>query len=189
MGLDQHRAQITAEWLDTATGEISRARIAPADRGGVRRFAGRFRGQQLEVALEATTGWRFVVEELTTYLLSLSGREARRRVAARVPLAEFALLAALDERGPVSQRTLGERLRKDPADMVRLVDAAESSGLVARSADPSDRRRRLVSLTPEGSAALRSHFAAAGDVEDSLLAPLDGGERRVLHSLLSRLPR
>jgi len=64
MGLDQHRAQITADWLDTATGEISRARIAPADRAGVRRFAGRFGGQALEVALEATTGWRFVVEEV-----------------------------------------------------------------------------------------------------------------------------
>ncbi len=24
MGLDQHRAQITAEWIDTETGEISR---------------------------------------------------------------------------------------------------------------------------------------------------------------------
>jgi transposase len=65
MGLDQHRAQITAEWIDTATGEVSRARVAPADRAGVRRFAARFRGQELEVALEATTGWRFVVEEFT----------------------------------------------------------------------------------------------------------------------------
>jgi transposase len=61
MGLDQHRAQITAEWLDTSSGEISRARVAPADRDRVRRFAARFGGQQLEVALEATTGWRFVV--------------------------------------------------------------------------------------------------------------------------------
>ncbi len=38
MGLDQHRAQITADWVDTATGEVSRARVAPADRTGVRRF-------------------------------------------------------------------------------------------------------------------------------------------------------
>src|SRR4051812_40128266 len=65
MGLDQHRAQITAEWIDTATGEVSRARVSPADRAGVRRFAARFRGEDLEVALEATTGWRFVVEEFT----------------------------------------------------------------------------------------------------------------------------
>ena len=63
MGLDQHRAQITADWLNTETGEVKRARIAPADRVGVQAFLQRFR-VELEVALEATTGWRFVVEEL-----------------------------------------------------------------------------------------------------------------------------
>jgi transposase len=61
MGLDQHRAQITADWLDTDGGELGRARIAPAHRGEVRRFLARFAGQRLEVALEATTGWRFAV--------------------------------------------------------------------------------------------------------------------------------
>jgi transposase len=81
MGLDQHRAQITAEWVDTETGELSRCRISPAHRAGVRRFCGRFRGTELEVALEATTGWRFVVEEL-------------RRVGAVVHLAEPAETAA-----------------------------------------------------------------------------------------------
>jgi transposase len=64
MGLDQHRAQITTDWVDTETGEVKRGRVAPADRAGVRKFLGRFGGQELEVALEATTGWRFVVEEL-----------------------------------------------------------------------------------------------------------------------------
>jgi transposase len=82
MGLDQHRAQITAEWIDTDTGEISRTRVAPADRVAVRRFLGRFAGRQLEVALEATTGWRFVAEEL-------------RAVGAGVHLAEPAETTAL----------------------------------------------------------------------------------------------
>jgi transposase len=82
MGLDQHRSQITAEWLDSATGEVSRARVAPAHREPVRRFLRRFAGPQLEVALEATTGWRFVVEEL-------------QRVGARVHLAEPAETSAL----------------------------------------------------------------------------------------------
>ena len=56
MGSDQHRAQITAEWIDTETGEIARSRVAPAHREPVRRFLARFAGQELEVALEATTG-------------------------------------------------------------------------------------------------------------------------------------
>jgi transposase len=82
MGIDQHRAQITAEWIELETGEIGRARVRPADRTGVRRFLARFAGQQLEVATEATTGWRFLVEEL-------------RAAGARVHLAEPAETAAL----------------------------------------------------------------------------------------------
>jgi hypothetical protein len=82
MGADQHRAQITVKWIDTDTGEISRARVAPADRAGVRSFWPRFRGQKLEVALEATMGWRFVVEEL-------------HAIDARVHLAEPAETAGL----------------------------------------------------------------------------------------------
>ena len=81
MGLDQHRAQITADWVDTDTGEVKRGRVAPADRAGVRKFLGRFGGQELDVALEATTGWRFVVEEL-------------RSVGAEVHLAEPAEASA-----------------------------------------------------------------------------------------------
>jgi transposase len=93
MGLDQHRAQVTADWLDTETGEVKRARVAPADRAGVRRFLERFRERELEVALEARTGWRFVVEEL-------------RRVGAVVHLAEPAETAGL--RGP-KKRAKGDR--------------------------------------------------------------------------------
>ena len=93
MGLDQHRGQITGEWIDTETGEVRRTRIAPADRVAVRRFLSRFRGRGLEVALEATTGWRFVVEEL-------------RRVGAEVHLAEPAETAGL--RGP-KKRAKGDR--------------------------------------------------------------------------------
>lgn len=82
MGLDQHRAQITAEWMDTGTREVMRSRISPAHRAGVRRFCERFRGQELEVALVATTGWRFVADEF-------------RRVGASVHLAEPAETAAM----------------------------------------------------------------------------------------------
>ena len=64
MGLDQHRGQITGEWIDTETGVVQHTRVAPADRAAVRKWLSRFCGRELEVALEATTGWRFVVEEL-----------------------------------------------------------------------------------------------------------------------------
>src|SRR5690242_17103763 len=99
MGLDQHRAQITGDWLETSTGEVRRGRVAPADRAGVRRFLRQFDGAQLEVALEATTGWRFVVEEL-------------RRVGAVVHLAEPAETAA--------RRGNKKRAKNDRADARHL---------------------------------------------------------------------
>jgi len=101
MGLDQHRAQITTEWIDTVTGEIGRARVVPAHREGVGWFLGRFAGQELEVALEATTGWRFVVEEL-------------RRVGAGVHLGEPAATSALrgNKKRPKSDRADAKHLRE-----------------------------------------------------------------------------
>lgn len=93
MGLDQHRGQITGEWIDTDTGEVQRTRVAPADRAAVRKLLERFGGRELDVALEATTGWRFVAEEL-------------RRVGASVHLAEPAETAGL--RGP-KKRAKGDR--------------------------------------------------------------------------------
>jgi MarR family transcriptional regulator, lower aerobic nicotinate degradation pathway regulator len=129
-----------------------------------------------------------MLDELTPYLLSLTGREARRRMAAEVSLPEFALLAALSG-GPASQRELSERLGKDPADIVRLVDAAASRGLLDRAPDPADRRRHAVTLTADGRAELRRMMTAAREVESDLLAPLDAGERRTLYALLAKLPR
>jgi transposase len=108
MGLDQHRAQITAEWVDTASGELSRARVAPADRAGVRRFLERFCGRRLEVALEATTGWRFLVEEL-------------RRVGAVVHLAEPAETAA--------RRGNKKRAKNDRADARHLRELLQAGRL------------------------------------------------------------
>jgi transposase len=85
MAFDQHREQIAFDALDTATGEVRRGRIRPADRLGFRRWLGRFSGREIEAALEATTGWRFMVEEL-------------KAVGAEVHLAEPAETSAL--RGP-----------------------------------------------------------------------------------------
>jgi hypothetical protein len=64
VGFDIHREQVTFDALDDETGEVMRGRIAPADRLVLRRFLASLPAGQVEVALEATTGWRFIVEEL-----------------------------------------------------------------------------------------------------------------------------
>jgi transposase len=64
LGLDQHRQQITFDALDTETGELSRGQIRPGTRTSVRSWLARFQGKEVEAALEATTGWLFLCEEL-----------------------------------------------------------------------------------------------------------------------------
>src|SRR5512133_1754927 len=63
-GLDIHRRQITYDWIDTDSGETCRGQLSPATRTELRAWVARFTGQQADFALEATTGWRFVAEEL-----------------------------------------------------------------------------------------------------------------------------
>jgi transposase len=64
VALDVHRSQVTFKTLDRETGELSRGRIAPATRAELRSWLGRFVGCHVEFAVEGTTGWRFVVEEI-----------------------------------------------------------------------------------------------------------------------------
>ena len=63
--LDVHRSQITYLTVEVGTGEVSRGRISPATRQSVRAWLARFDGvDEVHFALEGTTGWRFVVEEI-----------------------------------------------------------------------------------------------------------------------------
>ena len=63
-GLDIYRRQITYDWIDTDSGETCRGQLSPATRLELRAWLARFTGQQADFGLEATTGWRFVAEEL-----------------------------------------------------------------------------------------------------------------------------
>lgn len=64
-GLDVHRKQITYDYLDTGTGELSCDQVTGADRRQLAEWLGRFAGREdVSFAVEACTGWRYVVEEL-----------------------------------------------------------------------------------------------------------------------------
>lgn len=63
---DVHRSQLTFDYLDSASGEVSAGKVRPATRLALRcwleeRFAGR---DDVAFVVEGCTGWRFVVEEL-----------------------------------------------------------------------------------------------------------------------------
>jgi hypothetical protein len=64
-GLDLHRSQITFRTVDLRTGEVQRGKILPGAREAMREWLDQFQpGTDAHFALEGTTGWRFVVEEI-----------------------------------------------------------------------------------------------------------------------------
>ncbi len=82
-----NRKQITYRALDRDSGELRRGRIAPAARADVRVWLAQFAGYEAEFALEGTTGWRFVVEEIEPdlWLRSSPVRPKRSGTRARRP--------------------------------------------------------------------------------------------------------
>ncbi|CAN5828135.1 hypothetical protein BH23ACT11_BH23ACT11_12920 [soil metagenome] len=64
-GLDVHRKQITFDYIEMETAEVKSGQITPATRENLRHWLSGFPAdKRAAFTLEATTGWRFVVEEL-----------------------------------------------------------------------------------------------------------------------------
>src|SRR5690349_6735085 len=108
---------------------------------------------------------------LTTYLLSRVGKTARGRLGARLAdrglrLWHMAVLAALADFGPHAQRDLATRLHIDPSDVVKVIDDLTAADYTARTRDPADRRRVVVTLTPTGESALTDLTAEAEAVQN-----------------------
>ncbi len=138
------------------------------------------------------TGTPPSLRELTTYLLSRTGKDARTRLAERLAadglrLYHHAALAALADLGPHTQRELAARLRLDPSDLAKAADLLAARGWIDRTRDAADRRRLTLTLTDAGRARLAELHAEARAVQDAVLAPLDPAERAALHGLLLRL--
>lgn len=104
-----------------------------------------------------------------------------------VTTTQFAVLARLMETGPLSQNHLGRATAMDAATIKGVVDRLARLGYVATAADPTDRRRLTVALTPMGEALFHSRFPTALEVSNETVAPLSPEERALLMSLLSRL--
>ena len=113
-----------------------------------------------------------------------------RLTAQRMPLearSDFAVLACLDETGPLSQADLGRILGLDRNNVNGIVVRLDAAALVIREPDPSDRRRNVVTITTAGLARLRALQEHAAAVQAELLAGLGASERDELVRLLDKV--
>jgi DNA-binding MarR family transcriptional regulator len=87
---------------------------------------------------------------------------------------------------PQSQRELARRLHYDPSNINALADSLEDRGLVERRPDASDRRFRLLALTPDGER-LRATLEANLAQPPSFLDRLTPTEQKQLLALLAKV--
>ncbi|MEH0938076.1 MarR family winged helix-turn-helix transcriptional regulator [Micromonospora psammae] len=94
------------------------------------------------------------------------------------PRAHCVLLRARP--GDLTQRQLGELCGIDKTTMVVTLDQLEAAGLARRLPSPSDRRARLVEVTPEGERVLGRAQEIAARIQQEVLAALPEADRAVL---------
>ncbi|WP_137046277.1 MarR family winged helix-turn-helix transcriptional regulator [Pseudolabrys sp. FHR47] len=100
---------------------------------------------------------------------------------------QFAALAKLYETGPSSQNQLGRLIYLDAATIKGVVDRLSVRGFVTALSDPTDRRRRAVTLTDEGRRVTEAALKVAAKITAQTLAPLTATEQRTIATLLKKL--
>jgi DNA-binding MarR family transcriptional regulator len=134
-----------------------------------------------------TTDTAIIASELRGVL----GRLVRRlRAEHRLPLSQGAVLAHLDREGPASVSALAAREGVRPQSMAQTVADLQGAGFLDRRPDPSDGRRQLAELTPEGAEALQAdRRLREGWLAGAIAERLSAGEREVLHQAVGLLRR
>jgi len=96
---------------------------------------------------------------------------------------QLRVMVALDEDKWTSQRALAASMQLDAGNLVAVLDALEKAGHVTRKADPDDRRRHALELTPAGRRLLRRARNAAAAVDDEVLGAFTDDEREQFDKL------
>jgi DNA-binding MarR family transcriptional regulator len=99
----------------------------------------------------------------------------------------FRLLAALEQWGPSSQADLGRTTGIDRSDVTAALNDLEERALVERRPDPANKRRNIVTMTPDGARELLALDAVVARVQEELLAPLTPAQRKQFLGLLTHL--
>ena len=116
-------------------------------------------------------------------VIRLSRRLRAERPAHDVTLLQLAVLAELNDTGPMTPGQLAAAQRVQPQSLTRVLATLEARGLLGRQAHPGDGRRALLAITADGHQALRRDV----DARDRWLAQAMAGRLTPTERELLRL--
>lgn len=106
--------------------------------------------------LAETPGVRETASRLRVAIGAFKRRVREVSAEGELSSPQLTALSRLDRLGSMTTAELARREQISPQAMGTTIASLENLGLVARSADAADARRSILSLTPEGLAAIRS---------------------------------
>lgn len=118
--------------------------------------------------------------ELRIATFRLARRMRTQRAVDSMSDGQFAVLAGLFVHGPHTLGDLADRERVSAPSMNRTVNCLQDAGYVRRSADESDGRKVVISLTDEGLAVVNETARRRDAWVDEALAELTPEERQTL---------
>lgn len=85
------------------------------------------------------------------------------------------------------QAALADLMYVEPMTLVGYLDTLQKAGLVRRLPDPTDRRAKLIELTPSADPVLERIGSALQAVRSQALENIPGDNRQILESLLQAM--
>lgn len=100
---------------------------------------------------------------------------------------QYAILLRAANRDGMDQTAMSETVGFDRTTTARVVRTLDDRGLLRRTTDPRNRKRKTLHITPAGRRLLSSIEAAVQRARDRIIAPLSPDEQEVFLRLLAKL--
>ena len=124
------------------------------------------------------------VMETLPLIMRTIGAEMHRRHGAELSAPQFHALRIIEKHAGASLSLLARHIASGLPSASKLVDGLVERGLVARETAPDDRRRVLLSLTPQGRTMLETfHQEAVTYLASHLESLTDGEHQAILHAM------
>lgn len=134
------------------------------------------------------------IEQYISYLINHSStilQSAARKKFAPYNLApeQSLILSVLRRENGLTQQEIGEKLKKDKANIARMADNLEKKGFIERVRDPNNRRSLKLYMTVQGEKVYDEVLTVYKKFDDEITSRVTEEElsefKRILHKLTS----
>ncbi len=123
------------------------------------------------------------------YLTSLKMKNLAEKILNPfdLTLEQFQILKSLLHDSGLTQRQIGEKVKKKPTNITRILDRLELKELVMRCGNPDDRRASLVFLTEKGTALTHEVYGKLDYFSQFFVEGISKSDQQIVRKAFARM--